>query len=501
MTWLQFLYQNTLLQPISVKTTARPWLQERSTRTGFKNLHETIILTKLINKLLQIQVCLTNYQTLFTPFKGWAEDFKRQQQDPAAWQLDGDEHNLEDIFNQAQQQQQDSVELNWEQEFLKHSDDWTEEFNTAQDEKVDVSTLTIPEVAGRLLDAVKDQDDPKFRNSSFIQFMKHLRDEKVKIEGNALVENSVVATSEDWSNDFAQKEKLGGNDWSQEFQQLNPESSADWSNEFQNSAKPAADDWVQEFQQQESNDWTSQYLQNVDHLTQLPQDEEWRQMERDWLKQDEDHFGLGYRVGLLERHEEYPFATKNPYLSDPMYMTKASFKESVKSLQSRLLELEAVVQLNPGNYEAWYLLGLGQQENENDKAAISAFTRALTPPATAKANQETIANSWLGIAVSYANENCRVEAMQALENLLRCQRSYRNCIVGRSSSDDLTLMDRVIQSLLNAVKKTTGEREEVGDARIQTALGIALNMIGEHEKAGDCFRAALLKRPEVFLMF
>lgn len=72
------------------------------------------------------------------------------------------------------------------------------------DDEVEQSTQQKPHerdelarVAGLLLENVKDEPNPKFQNSRFMGLMKELRDGKVIVEGNQMVENHGQSTAND----------------------------------------------------------------------------------------------------------------------------------------------------------------------------------------------------------------------------------------------------------------------------------------------------------------
>jgi peroxin-5 len=74
-----------------------------------------------------------------------------------------------------------------------------------------------------------------------------------------------------------------------------------------------------------------------------------------------------------------------------------------------VLALEAECQRNPGNAEAWRLLGTVQAENDDDQQAIAAMNRAL---AADPSNLDVL----LSLGVSHTNE---LEAGEALAFLRR----------------------------------------------------------------------------------
>lgn len=59
----------------------------------------------------------------------------------------------------------------------------------------------LARTAGLLLETMKNEQNPKFKNSQFLGLMKQLRDREVVVEGNEMVENDHSAMS-GWANEF-----------------------------------------------------------------------------------------------------------------------------------------------------------------------------------------------------------------------------------------------------------------------------------------------------------
>ena len=75
--------------------------------------------------------------------------------------------------------------------------------------------------------------------------------------------------------------------------------------------------------------------------------------------------------------EEYMFKSNNPFMTDMHSFAKAKslFRHGI--LSEAVYALEAEVQRNPGNVNAWRLLGTVHAENDDDTQAISAMAKAL----------------------------------------------------------------------------------------------------------------------------
>ncbi|RKO94197.1 hypothetical protein BDK51DRAFT_15452 [Blyttiomyces helicus] len=189
--------------------------------------------------------------------------------------------------------------------------------------------------------------------------------------------------------------------------------------------------------------------------------------------------------------DQYSFTAANPYLSRPeSFLTNPLLH---RDLTESILALEAAVQNDPTNGKAWLALGLRQQENENDSAAISAFRAALD------ADPEGAADAWLAISASYTNESRAADAYDALESWLRSSPAHRGSVERvEARTRGLSRHDAVTAMFLDAVRSAPGMEM---DADIQVGLGVLFNVSEEYGKAVDCFEAALSKRPQDYMLW
>ncbi|KAH8814747.1 hypothetical protein DL96DRAFT_1624811 [Flagelloscypha sp. PMI_526] len=192
----------------------------------------------------------------------------------------------------------------------------------------------------------------------------------------------------------------------------------------------------------------------------------------------------------------YPFMENNPYMlgegSTRMHGIHLSNLDSV-------LELEAAVQHNMTSVEAWYSLGVKQQENEREGKAILALKRALTlDPAHLP--------SWLALAISSTNDNDRMGTYNAIKEWVERNEQYQGAAesfklkLGNGTADKSMTekFDDLVQCLIEMARSSTGV--EV-DADVQIALAVILNTIDDYAKSRDCFLAALAVRPDDWLLY
>ncbi|CAM0142855.1 unnamed protein product [Umbelopsis sp. WA50703] len=450
---------------------------------------------------------------------GWEQEFANFQQSHNQPLAPQEVEAFERAFEEAKQ----GSGVDWEKEFASQEDSWASEFNKQEEANVMAGSEkeALAKTAGMLLDCIDVNSNPKFKSSNFLSFMRQLRDSEVSIEGSKVVPNTQQSESS-WASEFAGGESSAG--WTKEFSQ-GLEGAKDgnmWSEEFAkgaergwvedftstagpsssmaNSSNVAAQDWATEFNNDpvnaaqmeeafskgtEFNDWVQQYHENIAHLK-TAQDAEWEGMQKDWDKYKPDQ-GLGYRADNTE-FSDYGFLPNNPYL------TRAMPVDGGQNLSDSILALEAKVQLDPSDAVSWQQLGFRQQENERDSAAIAALRKAVDMDAS-------LLDAWLGLAVSYTNENCRADAYDCLDAWLQNNDKYKHIATSRGMKNKMVAADRhafVTNLFLEAARSSPGEEM---DPDVQVGLGVLFNVSEEYQKAIDCFKAALASRPQDYLLW
>ncbi|KAG2206128.1 hypothetical protein INT47_003777 [Mucor saturninus] len=418
-----------------------------------------------------------------------------------------------DAFDRAFDEAKQATPVTWEKEFAAQETSWATEFEDQQQQQpitANNDNEALARTAAMLLDSVDVEANPKFKNSQFMSLMRKLRDSEVAIEGDKMVETKGKWASEfeqekggDWANQFTQNagSARSGNMWSSEFAQ---KAERGWTDEFhhEKNQHKQPGDWASEFSKQSSNmspqemqqlfgkgtetdDWVQQYNKNISHLK-TAQDHEWDSMQKDWEKFNPAEQGLGYRASNPE-YNIYNFTTNNPYLLNPQAIDGASHT----NLADSILALEAKAQLATSDSNAWKTLGLRQQENERDGAAIAALRKAV-------GMDPSLLDGWLALAVSYTNENCRADAYDALEQWVANNPNYKHLATNVSHMAVENRHAHITNMFLEAARSSPGLEM---DADVQVGLGVLFNVSEEYEKAIDCFKAALASRPRDYLLW
>jgi len=164
-----------------------------------------------------------------------------------------------------------------------------------------------------------------------------------------------------------------------------------------------------------------------------------------------------------------------------------------------VLALEAAVHQNPENSKAWQYLGQAHAENDKDNQAITCLVKAVDVDPQ---NLEALA----ALAVSYTNDFNREKALDALETWLKRHPEYSH-IPASAPPPPVLENDFYLDAwgkhtyIANMYLEAARQHPEDPDPEVQTSLGLLYNLSYEYDKAVDCFKAALTKRPTDYLLW
>ncbi|KAI8930331.1 hypothetical protein BC831DRAFT_440121 [Entophlyctis helioformis] len=452
---------------------------------------------------------------------GWASEFQMHHHEAAAAH-DPLHPEMARHFDEAFERAKEAV--SWENQFASEAApaSWDAEFEqlqSAQRETV-IDADSVPDAMSKtadlLLDIVSKSTNPKFKESRFVDFIQKLRDKEIAIEGNKVVEQIAPASgSKSWADDFMSTHGAAPKpaaSWEEDFAALHPQQPlapqsaefGDWAQEFASSGGQldAEADWAKQFAGTSSDgilgdldgqldrdlyeqDWANQFRNQMAELPKDEQDMEWERLSKAWDAQQ--GFSSGYAADNDVRFMQYEFTSNNPYLD-------ASFSDSFlrnvqqhNNLTESILALEAAVQRAPGDAEAWRILGLKQQENENDVLAIAALRRCVE---IEPSNLEAL----MALSVAYTNENYVNEAYDALNSWIAHNPRYEHDMAMASSERHAIVTEKFISA--------AGSRPGADlDEDVQIALGVLFNISSEYDKAVDCFEAGLSKRPDDYMLW
>ncbi|KAJ1965213.1 hypothetical protein IWQ62_002721 [Dispira parvispora] len=398
----------------------------------------------------------------------------------------------------------------------------------------------LAQAAADLLDSVNLDNNPKFKNSQFMSLMQQLRNKEATIDGSDIVhqkndEERGKGLTEDQPQPSATSSTVPQATWVDEFEKRMNERIAEdqatnagtagpqefvqgmekhWAEELENLGDEIPEivraDWAKEFGDgstyqemekafQNSNrldDWVNQYRKNIAHLADSPVDQEWENMSKNWQDHALASGGIGYKADENE-FREYTFQSNNSFLQqNPLTDEQIDRLE----LGEAIMALEARVQHDPQDAQAWYKLGVRQQENEQDIQAIASLRKALEV-------DPLLHNAWIDLAVSYTNENCRPNAYEALESWISHHPKYQNLRPSTTASGETNVaadphqLHRQVEDLFLQAARLNTEVDHTVDADVQIALGVLFHSTEDYDKATDCFQTALALRPEEYMLW
>ncbi|GFP90610.1 peroxisome biogenesis protein 5 [Phtheirospermum japonicum] len=310
---------------------------------------------------------------------GWVSEFSQQQ-------LPRDDPNM------------------WVQSFERQhgSNGWASEFEHEQSQLAsfdqmrgsNISNLAAMEQTRMLAHTLAQNNDPKFQNSKFLQFLSKMSRGELTVEDNQFKPAAFSAPG-DWATEYEQQYS-GRQSWGDQFanEQLS-HGPHGWANEFAAEQKQhglAEDEWVTEFSKLNVNDWSEEFERQVADGTFGDGSAD------NWANAYDDY--LNEQATLKQKSDAsrgvYVFSDMNPYVGHP-YPFKEGQELFRKGLLSEaVLALEAEVLKNPDNAEGWRLLGVAHAENDDDQQAIAAMMRAQEVDPT---NLEVL----LALGVSHTN--------------------------------------------------------------------------------------------------
>jgi len=165
-----------------------------------------------------------------------------------------------------------------------------------------------------------------------------------------------------------------------------------------------------------------------------------------------------------------------------------------------ILALESEIQRNPHNTKAWQFLGQAHAENDKDNLAITCLAKAVESDPQ---NLPALA----ALAVSYTNDFNREKALDTLEMWIKRSPDYARMAESMMPPPPPSGQDFFMGAwsrhtyVANMYLEAARLRPEDPDPEVQTALGLLYNLSYEYDKAVDCFKAALTKRPDDYLLW
>ncbi|KAF7146487.1 hypothetical protein RHSIM_Rhsim04G0006500 [Rhododendron simsii] len=386
----------------------------------------------------------------------------------------------------------------WAQSFeLQHgANGWASEFEHEQSQiaslnqmkGANIANLAAMEQTRMLAHTLAQNNDPKFQNSKFLQFVSKMSRGEIIMEDNQVKPNAVSAPG-DWATEY-QQQFNGGHAWADQFTHeaitytisRGPDG---WASEFaakrdQNGS--VDDQWVNEFSKLHVQDWAEEFG------NQFGEGALGENSADNWANGYDDY--LNEQIAAKQRSETsrgvYEFSDMNPYVGHPNPLKEGQELFRKGLLSEAVLALEAEVLKNSDNAEGWRLLGIAHAENDDDQQAIAAMMRAQEVDPT---NLEVL----LALGVSHTNELEQAAALKYLYSWLRHHPKY-GTLARPEMSDSLYYAD--VAGLFNEAAQMSPE-----DADVHVVLGVLFNLSREFDKAIASFKTALKLKPRDYSLW
>ncbi|KAI4321758.1 hypothetical protein MLD38_035105 [Melastoma candidum] len=336
--------------------------------------------------------------------------------------------------------------------------------------------LAAMEQSRMLAQTLAQNNDPKFQNSQFLQFLSKMSRGEVMF-----YDNQVKPGPGDWATEFQQQHNAGPS-WADEYLHRGPDQWADEFSAEREKNAPLEDQWVNEFSKLHVDDWADEFGRQV--------------AEGAWGDETKDDWANAYDEFVNEQiatkrqsdssRGVYVFSDMNPYVGHPNPLKEGQELFRKGLLSEAILALEAEVIKNPENSEGWRLLGITHAENDDDQQAIAAMMKAQEADPT---NLEVL----LALGVSHTNELEQAAALRYLYGWLHHHPKYGTLA---SPAMPEVFYHTDVARLFQDASQMSPE-----DADVHIVLGVLYNLSREYDRAIESFRRALELRPNDYSLW
>ena len=297
-----------------------------------------------------------------------------------------------------------------------------------------------------MIDALLSSDDPKWRQSKFLQFISKIKSGQIEFRDNQAIDSGPSRAD---SATTAQQQSASGAQWADEYtsgeQQMQSSFPTAWSEDFEqreglrglstaDELSRMAAGWSGELSADAEDEkvWEDEYRRVVQGEAGLGESEANDvEDEKEWAQHFQQHaeFDSFSHINWREALEKARTANSGATVeldsaADPQYDftsplqsahsdANAAYEEGVRlldrgELRAAIAAFETAVRLDPEHSEAWCQLGAAQAENEEESNAIAALLKSVAiDPYNLKA--------LMMLGVSYTNDLEESRALQYLK--------------------------------------------------------------------------------------
>ena len=349
----------------------------------------------------------------------------------------------------------------------------------------------MAELAARVIDAVRDEQNPKFQQSQFMSLMRQFRDGEVVVEDDKIVPSEsstairVDVKGKGRAVDIPVREvhQPGMLHSVPASSVQGYQGSVELNEAYRHQHKDADEAYFQRENEEFSEYWDAHYTGPVPNTVSAGEQGSWHELQEAWDGLEATSTGIKPIVN-------YQFQANNPYLlgdsskMHQMHMSQAQRLYDVSRMtildpiafrlttciKQSMLELEAAVQRDPNNAAAWFELGVKQQENEREAKAIQALERSVEL-------DPSLLSAWLALSVSYTNDSNRTGVYNAIKEWALQNSKYQSIVQGANLNTAKVSSPSDFGALVQCLISMARSADDVGnvDADVQVALAVLLN--------------------------
>ena len=196
------------------------------------------------------------------------------------------------------------------------------------------------------------------------------------------------------------------------------------------------------------------------------------------MNADGEFSGGAMSGARVEEEMTYELSKDNPYSGRSGAFDEGMRLYNAGQLNDAVLAFHAAVEADPANADAWHMLGVVHQENDEDKKAIYCLEHALEQDAYHL-------DALLALGVSYVNELKQDQALKCLKTWVAHHPALQGLKYEQDEYSDGTLQGEVMQMM------TAAERFAPRDPGVQEVLGVLYNVSRDYDAAVAAFRRAV----------
>ncbi|CAD8150419.1 unnamed protein product [Paramecium octaurelia] len=396
-------------------------------------------------------------------------------------------------YEQAMIQQQMMMDFQWQQAEIQYQADqmaqeylFQEAYENAED--LQAQSEKSQRFADDLVQALEKDPDPRFQQSKFLRFMKDIQNGNLKLVGNELltqkgdkVEQSALeriqTLEEGWDQATKNVEQKQSDltEVEEKFSKMWDEKLEKYESELQN----------EDQFQKKLEDTYQKILKEMDTGTDFDKmfSEAWQ------AASDLQEFEL-----YKDSNDTYRFQENNKYLAMDFPLQAALNLVHQGQNTEAILALEAHIQKNPTDSNAWRILGRLHQENDQDQRAVAAFLNAM------KQNPNEL-DTLSALGISCTNILDEVKAMSFLKQWLIRNPNYKVPVDDSIVPDNTNIYDYTLDQIkcMNARMIQVFEaahQQGPNDVELLNGLAVLYFIERNYQKSVEIFKKALQIEPK-----